>query len=92
MLNLTTDKFATESIPRATPGTPAIPDGITVGPNNQNIWFTDNLGPAVDLKLLATQLVVTTPPQSTTVAAGATISLSVTAEDGFEQRRPRLQW
>ncbi len=85
-------EFATESIPSATTGTPVVPDGITVGPstqnsNSQSIWLTDNLGSAVDEKLLATHLVVTTPPAAT-VQAGATIPVSITAEDALNNVDP----
>ncbi len=45
----------------------------------QSLWLTDIVG-AVDVKLLASQLVVTTQPL-TTVTAGNTDSLTVTAED-----------
>ncbi len=85
MFNLTTQNYATENVPQATGETfsPA-PAGITVGPdpdnsNIESIWFTDN-NDAVDVKLLASQLVVTSPPPVSTVA-GTGFSVSVTAED-----------
>jgi len=85
MFNVTTQNFATENAPLATGETlPPTPVGITVGPdpdnvNIESIWFTDNFG-AVDVKLLASQLVVTSPPPVSTTA-GTGFSVGVTAYD-----------
>jgi len=85
MFNVATQKFASQDIPQwqGENSSPA-PDGITVGPdpdnlNVESIWFADSFG-AVDVKLLASQLVVTSPPPVTTTA-GTEFSVGVTATD-----------
>jgi len=76
--NPTTGQFATES---DTSSTGTALQGITTD-SNGNIWFTDNNNSSIDVKYVATQLVVTSPPPAT-VTAGNGFSVSVTAEDKF---------
>ncbi len=73
--NPTTEEFATEAV--TTSATPIL-QGITTD-SNGNIWFADNTG-SIDVKYVATQLEVTSPPPAT-VTAGNGFSVSVTAED-----------
>ena len=84
VFNVATKNFASENLPQATAYT-AIPDGITVGPDG-NLWIVDDTG-AIDVKLLATKLVVTTPPSST-ITAGTPILVTITAEDASNNVDP----
>ncbi len=69
-----TQLFATEAV--TTTSTPIL-QGITTGPDG-NIWFADSIG-AIDVKHVATHLVVSSAPMTGT--AGTGFSVSVTAED-----------
>ena len=92
VFNVTTQSFATENVPQATGETlPPAPYGITIGPDPanssiQSLWFTDLQG-AIDVKLLAAKLIVTTPPSST-ITAGTPISVTITAEDASNNVDP----